>query len=133
MSKEMLVLDLMCPYCRARLTQGSQVRLDGHVKDNNQDGEIRLSAVFGDYEATTELDVPAGAIVDFRCPRCDASVMLPSRCRRCGAPMASLDHVAGGYIEFCSRQGCKGHALGGEGDADQMMELMNKMMKTPYD
>ena len=133
MSKRMLVLELSCPYCNAVLTDGMQVRLDAHVKGTNQEGEILLSAVFGDYGVTTDLNIPEGAIVELSCPRCDSSIMLQVACRKCGAPMASLDHAAGGYIEFCSRKGCKGHALGGEGDPDQMMELMNKMFKTPYD
>jgi hypothetical protein len=47
--------------------------------------------------------------------------------------MASLNIRDQGYIEFCSRRGCKGHALGGVGDIDQMMQLMNKMFETPYD
>lgn len=133
MSKRMLVLELSCPYCNAVLTDGMHVRLDAHVKGTNQEGEVLLSAVFGDYGVTTDLDIPDHAIVELSCPRCDASIMLQVACRKCGAPMASLNHAAGGYIEFCSRKGCKGHALGGEGDPDQMMELMNKMFKTPYD
>jgi hypothetical protein len=47
--------------------------------------------------------------------------------------MASLNLTSGGYLEFCSRRGCKGHALGGVGDIDQMMNLMNRMFETPYD
>jgi hypothetical protein len=133
MSKRMLVLELDCPHCRAKLTEKSEVRLDGHVRATDQDGEIILSAVLGDYTLKTDLDVPEGGIIDYRCPRCDASIMLPVACRKCAAPMASLDHAAGGYIEFCSRRGCKGHAFGGEGDPDQMMELMNRMFGTPYD
>ena len=38
--------------------------------------------------------------------------MLPLACKLCGAPMASLNIAKGGYLEFCSRRGCKGHALG---------------------
>ncbi len=41
--------------------------------------------------------------------------------------------ASGRVLEFCSRRGCKGHALGGVGDIDQMMSLMNKMFETPYD
>jgi len=133
MSKRMLVLELSCPHCRAVLTKESEVRLDAHVPSTDQDGEVSLSAIFGDYNVKTDLHVAEGETVDFRCPSCDHSIMLPVACRKCGAPMASLDHTAGGYIEFCSRRGCKGHALGGEGDPDQMMELMNKMFGTPYD
>jgi predicted RNA-binding Zn-ribbon protein involved in translation (DUF1610 family) len=133
MSKHMLVLPLCCPHCGVLLTQNMQVHLDAHVVDTNQDGTVYLSAVFGDYSVESELEIAAGAVVDFRCPECDASIMLSVPCRLCRAPMASLRLTTGGYVEFCSRRGCKGHALGGVGDIDQMMSLLNKMFDTPYD
>ena len=133
MSKQMLIMDLCCPQCGELLTEGTKVHLDGYLKETNQDGEVFLSAVFGDYSIETDLDIKEGATVEFRCPKCDSSIMLPLMCKICGAPMASLNLRVGGYVEFCSRRGCKGHALGGVGDVDQMMSLMNKMFDTPYD
>jgi hypothetical protein len=133
MSKEMLLMDLYCPHCKARLTQGSKVKLDAHIQDTNQDGEVLLSAIFGDYTLESDLKIREGDLVEFRCSECDASVMLAVTCKLCRAPMASLNLRDQGYIEFCSRRGCKGHALGGVGDIDQMMQLMNKMFETPYD
>jgi len=133
MTKHMLVLDLSCPQCGATLTQGMKVPLDAFVRDTHQDGVVYLSAVFGDYTIETDLEIKEGAIVDFRCPTCDASIMLPLPCRICGAPMASLTLSTGGYLEFCSRRGCKAHALGGVGNIDDMMSLMNRMFDTPYD
>ena len=47
-----------------------------------------------------------------RCPKCDASIMLPLTCRLCGAKMASLNMTRGGYLEFCARRGCKGWRMG---------------------
>ncbi len=133
MSKQMLILQLCCPHCNALLTQENKVHLDAYVKDHNQDGEVRLSAVFGEYKIESSLEIPDGAIVEFRCPKCDTSVMLSIYCKICGAPMASLNQSGGGYIEFCSRRGCKAHALGGTGDIDDMMSLMNRKFNTPYD
>ena len=133
MSKQMLVMELSCPQCKATLTEGAKVHLDGKVKETDQDGEITLSAVFGDYSVETDLDIKEGMIVELRCPNCDCSIMLPITCKLCGAPMASLNIKQNGYIEFCSRRGCKGHALGGIGDIDDMMSLMNRMFETPYD
>jgi hypothetical protein len=129
----MLVMELSCPQCKASLTEGAKLRLDGTVRDTGQEGEITLSAVFGDYSVETDLDIREGMIVDLRCPKCEWSIMLPITCKVCGAPMASLNLVQTGYIEFCSRRGCKGHALGGIGDIDDMMSLMNRMFETPYD
>ena len=131
MSKQMLVLDLYCPHCKAPLTDGDKVRLDARV--NGKDGEVVLSAIFGDYTLETDLELKAGDFVEFGCPKCDTGLMLNLTCKLCRAPMASLNVGEQGYIEFCSRRGCKGHALGGVGDVDQMMQLMNKMFDTPYD
>lgn len=133
MSKHMLVLELCCPQCQEILTEGTRVHLDGYLKEKHQDGEVYLSAIFGDYSIESELDIPEGGVVEFRCPKCEASIMLPVACKICNAPMASLNLRTGGYVEFCSRRGCKGHALGGVGDIDQMMSMMNRMFDTPYD
>ena len=133
MSKQMLVLELCCPQCGAALTEGTRVRLDGHVRRTHQQGEISLSAVFGDYSVETDLAVEDGDAVDLSCRKCEASLMLPLTCRICGAAMASLNIAKGGHMEFCSRRGCKASALGGTGNIDDMMSLMNRMFETPYD
>ena len=133
MSKHMLIMELCCPQCNQTLTDGAKLRLDAQVKETQQDGEMVLSAIFGDYAIETELNLKEGMTVEFRCPKCDSSIMLPLTCKICGASMASLNLRKGGYLEFCSRRGCKGHALGGVGDIDDMMSLMNKMFETPYD
>jgi hypothetical protein len=133
MSKQMLILDTSCPQCAAPLTDGGRIPLNAFVHDTHQEGEMRLSALFGDYSVETELELPPGSVVEFRCPRCEASLTLPLACKLCGAPMTSLNLVKGGYVEFCCRRGCQGHALGGIGDIDHMMSLMNRMFETPYD
>ena len=133
MSKHMLVLELECPNCADRLTEGSKVRLNAWVRDTNEDGEVRLSAIFGDYGLETDLVIPEGAIVSFRCPTCDQDLAINTACRVCAAPMVSLNLCDGGYLEFCSRRGCTGHALGGAGDVDAMIGLVNRMMNTPHD
>ncbi len=133
MSKQMLLLEACCPNCNALLTEGRRVHLDGYLRDANQDGAISLSAIFGEYAVETDLKIPAGAVVEFRCPICDRSLMLQTPCRLCGAPMASLNLKNGGVLEFCSRAGCRGHALGGFGDVDEMMSLLNSMLNTPHD
>ncbi len=133
MSKQMLLLEVCCPSCHAVLTEGQKVHLDAYVRDTHEDGKVYLSAIFGDYSVQSELKIPEGATVEFRCPICDESLMLQIPCRLCGAPMASLTLTVGGTLEFCSRRGCRGHALGGFGDVDQMMALINNMMSTPHD
>ncbi len=133
MSKQMLLLEACCPSCNALLTEGQLVHLDAYCKESNRDGRIYLSAIFGDYAIQTDLTIPKGATVEFRCPICDVSLMLQIPCKLCGATMASVNIRAGGTLEFCSRAGCKGHALGGFGDVDEMMSLINTMLNTPHD
>lgn len=133
MSKQMLLIEATCPGCSGSLTEGSRVHLDAYIKETNQNGQVRLSAVFGDYSLESDLDIPDGTIAEFRCPACERSLMLNIPCRLCGAPMASLNIRGGGVLEFCSRRGCKGHALGGFGDVDQMISLVNRMFHTPHD
>ena len=133
MSKQMLVLELCCPQCGAVLTEGARVRLYGHVRRTHQQREISLSAVFGDDSVEAEPALEEGDVVELSCPKCEASLMLPLACKICGAPVASLNMAKGGSLEFCSRRGCRAHALGGTGNIDDMMSLMNRMFGTPYD
>lgn len=133
MMKELRVLALRCPQCRAALTEGARVALDGHVRRTQRQGAVALSAVFGDYGVETELALVDGDEIEYACPKCEASVMLPLACRLCGAAMASLDVEGGGYLEFCSRRGCRAHALGGTGNLDDLMSLMHRVYETPYD
>ncbi len=133
MSKQLLLLEVTCPNCGDELTDGSKVKLTAFIKEPRQEGEIRLSAIFGEYTVETDLDIQPGTTVDFRCPSCDQSIMLATACKMCGAPMASLNLKDGGYVEFCARRGCTGHTLGGSGDIDAMIGLINRMMNTPHD
>jgi len=133
MTKPMLVLELCCPQCGASLTEGTRVHLDGHVRRTHQQREVFLSAVFGEARAEADPTLEESDVVDLGCPKCEASLMLPMDCKICGAPMASLNMAKGGALEFCTRRGCKAHVLGGAGNIDDMMGLMNRMLETPYD
>jgi len=132
-SRQLLLMDLACPQCGAPVTAGDRVRLDARVRETGEAGVVVLSAIFGDYSVTSDLRVEEGMIVDFACPVCEASLMLPVSCKLCRAPMAALNLVRGGYLEFCSRRGCRAHGIGGVGDIDQLMGLVNRMLDTPYD
>jgi predicted RNA-binding Zn-ribbon protein involved in translation (DUF1610 family) len=133
MSKPLLLLDVCCPNCQASLTQGQEVVLHAHVAEPRQEGEVHLSALFGDYSHTTDLAISDGTVVEFLCPSCERSIMVETACRLCGAPLASLNLASGGSLEFCARRGCRGHALGGFGELDDMIELLNRMFKIPHD
>jgi hypothetical protein len=132
-SQPLLLLEVHCPNCRATLTQGEQVVLLGHVVPAHQDGEIRLSALFGRDEVQTDLPVGEGDVVTFTCPACERSLTIDTPCRLCGGPLASVNLASGESLEVCGRRGCRGHALGGHGDVDEMTDLLNRMFKIPHD
>ena len=133
MSQPLLLLEVRCPNCQAALTQGQHVVLGAHVVPTHQDGEIRLSALFGDYQAQTDLTIGDGDVLTFTCPACERSLMVDTPCKLCGGPLASVNLASGETMEFCGRKGCRGHALGGYGDVDEMTDLLNRMFKIPHD
>jgi hypothetical protein len=133
MDQPLLLLDVHCPNCSAALTVGHQVVLSGHVVGSGQDGEVRLSALFGDTRADTDLIVADGESVTFTCPYCERSLTVETPCRFCGGPLASVNLSSGESMELCGRQGCRGHVLGGYGDLDEMNDLLNRMFKIPHD
>ncbi|HEY3381760.1 MAG TPA: hypothetical protein VGK32_08325 [Vicinamibacterales bacterium] len=133
MSQQLLLLDVRCPNCQAALTDGEHVVLGARVAGTQQEGVVRLSAMFGDYNIETDLPIGDGDVTEFSCPTCERSLTIDSRCKLCDASMASLNLAGGGSIEFCGRRGCRGHALGGFGDLDEMIDLLNRMFKIPHD
>ena len=133
MSQPLLLLEVNCPNCQAALTHSQQVILGAHLVATHQDGEIRLSALFGDDQVQTDLAMGDGDVATFTCPYCERSLMVETPCKLCGGPLASVNLASGETMEFCGRRGCRGHALGGFGDVDEMTDLLNRMFKIPHD
>jgi hypothetical protein len=129
----LLLLEILCPNCRAALTRGHQVVLSGHAVPAHQDGEFRFSALFGSYDVQTDLTIGDGDVVTFTCPSCEHSLTIETPCKLCGGPLASFNLASGESMEVCGRRGCRGHAFGGYGDVDEMTDLLNRMFKIPHD
>ncbi len=132
-NQPLLLLEVHCPSCRASLTRGEQVVLLGRTVSTHQDGEIRLSALFGHDDVQTDLPIAEGDVVTFACPACERSLTIETPCKLCGGPLASVNLASGESMEVCGRRGCRGHALGGYGDVDEMTDLLNRMFKIPHD
>jgi hypothetical protein len=132
-TQPLLLLEVSCPSCRTLLTRGEQVVLLGHAVPSHQDGEIRLSAIFGRSDVQTDLTLADGDVVTFACPACEHALTIETPCSLCGAPLASVNLASGESMEFCGRRGCRGHALGGYGDVDEMTDLLNRMFRIPHD
>jgi hypothetical protein len=133
MNQPLLLLDVHCPNCQAALTTGEQVVLGAHVVGTDQEGEVRLSALFGDSRAETDLTIADGEAVVYSCPFCERTLTVDTPCKFCGGPLASATLASGEPLEFCGRTGCRGHVLGGYGDLDEMNDLLNRMFKIPHD
>lgn len=133
MSNPLLLLEVSCPNCQAMLTSGEKVVLGAHVVSTDQDGEVRLSALFGDSGVESDLGIADGEVVTYACPSCERSLTVETPCKFCGAPLASINLPTGEAMEFCGRAGCRGRVLGGYGDVDEMTNLLNRMFKIPHD
>ena len=126
-----LLLETLCPRCRKELSHGEWIDLILRLPDGRQ-GTISLSAYFCDYSVKAPFFIEEGALAVINCPHCRADLTSEHKCSLCAAPMFALGIKTGGEIDVCTRRGCKGHALGGFGDPDEMILLVNKLVDTPY-
>ena len=133
MNQPLLWLDVHCPNCKAALTSGQHVVLDARVIGSGREGEIRLSALFGDSHVETDLALADGEAIAFSCPSCERTLTVETPCKFCGGPLAEVTLASGEPMELCGRKGCRGHVLGGYGDPDEMTDLLNRMFKIPHD
>ena len=91
-------------------------------------GDIYLSAYYDDFQAKEPIEpnILPGDIIKFYCPHCGKELPFKETCY-CGAPVVTLAVEGGGDVKFCTRNGCKYHALEFEhaGDLAAFMEEMN--------
>jgi len=126
-----ILLEAICPNCQAALTRGEWIELKLR-HDDGRAGEVALSTYFNDYGVRLPFDIADGTVVTFFCPHCNAELNRDYPCTLCAAPMFTLGIQGGGKIDACTRRGCKGHALGGFGEPDELLMLLNKVIDTPY-
>ena len=114
--EEALHLHALCPRCNRSLMTTEQT-LDGQsmiqvtASFHNLHGWLRLSSHYGDSRIESEHPIPNDTVVHFFCPRCHAELRSPRLCPGCDAPTVPLLIKGGGIISFCSRRGCREHAL----------------------
>ena len=114
--KRIFPIDVNCPRCNHSLMDET-FAIDGYpsikvsVSFDHEDGWLRLSCLYGRYGIASELDIPPGAVVKFRCPHCRVQIPSTSDCSMCGAPMVPMLVYGGGIVQICSRRGCKNHML----------------------
>ncbi len=126
-----LMIQAVCPHCEKSLNEGEWIGLLIEV-EGQEKGEIKLSAYFGDYSVILPYPIEEGKIATFYCPHCNKELSTGNKCELCGAPLFRLKIKTGGYVDACTRKGCKGHAIGGFGDVDELMLLVNKLINSPF-
>lgn len=126
-----LILETVCSACHHPLNDGEWIVLKLRLPGKGE-GTISLSAYFSDYSVKLPFFIEEGVLGSFSCPHCSATLNTNKHCQVCQAPLFTLGIKTGGIIDVCTRKGCKAHALGGFGDPDEMMALINKLVDTPY-
>ena len=115
MSQEIRV-QVNCPNCYGSLIEpGVQVdALDSILfltKVGNSRGHLYLSQIYGSgNKIFQQVEDIAGAIVAYFCPRCDTAFPEVGTCE-CMASKNALYLNDGGYVEVCTRNGCRQHWL----------------------
>lgn len=117
MPKE-VALSVKCPHCGHDFMDETHmvnnrpgVKLNIATSDGNK-GTIWLSSIYGDYNYSCNIHIPAGEVVEFFCPYCNANLRRRNiTCESCSAPIVSLLVDVGGRVNICSRNGCKNHYI----------------------
>jgi NADH:ubiquinone oxidoreductase subunit E len=109
-------VEVSCPRCNHSLMDTEHLvdfcpSIRVTVSFGDKHGWVRLSSLYGSYNAESEYEVPADTVVTFFCPHCHAELLGATECVECGAPMVPMVVRGGGVVQICSRRGCKGHML----------------------
>ena len=114
--KSKFPIDAKCPHCYNRLMD-ELFLIDGYpsikiaISFNNDNGWLRLSSIYGSYNASSLIDIPVGATAKFTCPHCGKNLHDTFSCSLCKAPMIVILIDGNEKILICSRKGCKNHIL----------------------
>ena len=113
---KLISLNLKCPVCGKSVMDENQLvdntaGIKLNVKTNGNKGIIWLSAVYGSYNYSCNINIPKDEVVTFSCSHCDSDIKGKGECETCGAEMAHLHLISGGKVNFCLRNGCKDHNI----------------------
>ncbi len=111
---EFVALSLKCRFCGESLMDketlvDNEPSIKLNVKHQDKKGIINLSSIYGSYNYTCNIDVPAGEVAEFYCTHCDKEMNAENECLTCGAEMVPFYLDMGGKVSICSRSGCKNH------------------------
>lgn len=111
---EFVTLSLKCRFCSESLMD-TTVKVDNepsiklNVKYGEASGIIHLSAIYGSYNYSCDIDIPKDEIAEFCCPHCQKDLNSAVECLSCGGEMIPFYLDMGGKVSICARSGCKNH------------------------
>jgi len=109
-------VEVSCARCNHSLMD-QEYLIDGYpsirvtTSYGRKHGWFRLSSLYGSYNVETECNSPKDEVINFFCPHCHSELVGASKCVECGAPMVPMIVHQGGFVQICSRNGCRGHLL----------------------
>jgi Zn finger protein HypA/HybF involved in hydrogenase expression len=111
---EFVSLNLKCPKCGELLMDkehlvDNEASIKLNIQNGNNKGLIYLSSIYGSYNYSCDIVIPAGETAIFSCTHCNAVLNSKSECLTCGAAMVPFYLDMGGKVSICSRSGCKNH------------------------
>jgi len=124
-------VSVKCPNCGKSLMNPSvqvdnlpSIELEAVIE--NKKGRIYLSQIYGSYNKIFEgVDDILDAVVQCACPSCHELLPIVKSCT-CKAPAASVNLELGGSVNFCTRNGCKGHSLEFENPDDAFKLFLDR-------
>jgi len=126
-----LLLEAVCPHCKKDLTKDEWITLHFRLEDG-RGGRLSLSAYFCTYTSKVPFHIKNGTIATMYCLHCKTDLAKNEKCILCNAPLFSIGIKTGGAIDVCSRKGCRGHAMGGFGNSEELMVLINNLVDSPF-
>lgn len=130
----MIIVNVKCPHCKKSLMSNEKLinkkpTIIVKLTYAGKKDILYLSAVYGNYNIETNLNVPKGKIAGFRCPHCNTDLKSTRKCDICNAPMISFDLKDGGQVQICSRRGCKKHIIEFEDPAKELDAFYKSYIK----
>ena len=83
------------------------------VRCQGKEGFLFIDPVYGSYDHLEKgIEIPPGAVAEFRCPECGVSLQDPEEtCQLCASPLYVFHLPKGGIIEGCLKKGCLYHKM----------------------
>lgn len=125
---EFLALKVKCTICNNSLMDttilvDNEASIKLNIEIEGKKGSINLSSIYGSYNYSSSIDMPADHLARFSCPHCLGHIKDESKCLSCDAPMVPFYLDMGGKVYVCSRSGCKQHKV----EFDDLSVALNKL------